>query len=182
VIDDPMNTRMPQNLLTVCLAALLVTGCQPAAPSPPVVPSGPTEVDFSQHNDSGTITGEPPSPDAILSTDPAASRLQDIGGLMLLYYRDHKQLPPTLDELAAMPGGDSLNLAAPRSNREFAYQPNGLWSPEHPDKCIIAYDPDLVGASRWCLLMTPPTNGAALVVTVLAIPENHFVKYRRTAQ
>jgi hypothetical protein len=177
-----MFARMIHKPSIVLLAALLLAGCQPAAPSPAVVPSGPTEVDFSQQNDSGTITGEPPSPDAIVSADPAASRLQDIGGFMLLYYRDHKQLPPTLDDLAQMAGGDSLNLTAPRSNREFAYQPNGLWSPEHPDKCIIAYDPDLVGASRWCLLMTPPTNGAALVVTVLAIPENHFVKYRRVAQ
>ena len=81
-----------------------------------------------------------------------------------------------------MPGGDSLNLTAPRSDREFAYQPTGLWSEEHPDKCIIAYDPDLRGATRWCLFMTPPTNGAALVVTVLAIPENNFRKYHPAAQ
>jgi hypothetical protein len=175
-----MFTRMIHRSLIALPAALVVAGCQPAAP-PPVVPAGPTEIDFSQRNDSGT-TGEPVSPDAILSTDPAASRLQDIGGFMLLYYSDNKRLPPTLDDLAKMPGGDSLNLTAPGSGREFAYEPTGLWSEEHPDRCIIAYDPDLRGAARWCLLMTPPTNGAALVVTVLAIPENNFRKYRPAAQ
>ncbi len=177
-----MFKRMILKSLFVLPAGLLLAGCQPAAPSPAVVPSGPTEVDFSQRNDSGTITGEPPSPDAIVSTDPAASRLQDIGGFMLLYYGANRQLPPTLDDLARMPGGDSLNLTAPGSDREFEYRPTGLWSEEHPDKCIIAYDPGLRGAARWCLLMTPPTNGAALVVTVLAIPENNFRKYHPVAQ
>lgn len=174
----PMNHNSP----FILVAALAVAGCQPAAPSPSVVPPGQTQIDFSQREDSGTASGEPASPDAILSSDPAASRLQDIGGFILLYYRDNKQLPPTLDDLAKMPGGDSLDLTAPRSGREFAYQPTGLWSDEHPDKCIIAYDPDERGSARWCLLMTRPTNGAALVVTVLAIPENTFVKYRPAAQ
>ena len=87
-----MFTRMIHNSSFVLPAVMLLAGCQPAVPSPPAVPPGPTEVDFSQHNDSGTITGEPPSPDAIVSTDPAASRLQDIGGFMLLYYGDQQTI------------------------------------------------------------------------------------------
>lgn len=173
-----MFTRMTRNSVFVVAAALIMAGCQPAAPPPRVVPPGSSQIDFSQQNDSNAITGQPQSPDAILSSDPAASRLQDIGGFILLYYNDHKQLPATLDELAQMPGGDSLNLAAPSSGREFTYQPNGLWSDEHPNRCIIAYDPDRRGAARWCLLMTPPVNGAALVVTVVAIPESDFRKYQ----
>jgi hypothetical protein len=176
-----MLTPSSRNFLILWLAVFLPAGCQPA-PSPMVIPPGPSQIDFSQRNNSGAVNGAPTSPDSIVSTDPAASRLQDIGGFMLLYYNDHKQLPATLDELAQMPGGDSLNLAAPRSGREFTYEPTGLWSNQHPDKCIIAYDPDLVGPARWCLLMTPPTNGAALVVTVVAIPESSFLIYRPAAQ
>lgn len=183
MIVEPMNmfARMPNNSIFGWLAALVVAGCQPAAPRP-AVPSGPTSIDFSQRDDSGNITGEPASPDAIVSTDLAASRLQDIGGFLLLYYGENKQLPPSLDELASMPGGDSLILTAPSSGRPFVYQPTGLWLAEHPDKCIVAYDPDLRGAARWCLLMTPPVSGAALVVTVVAMPEQNFRKYHPAAQ
>jgi hypothetical protein len=176
-----MPNRMARNVLSCAVAAGLLVGCSQSAPQQQIVPSGPMSIDFSQRNNSGTITGEPASPDAILSTDPAASRLQDIGGFLLLYYRDHKLMPATLDDLANMPGGDSLNLAAPRSGREFSYVPTGLWSDSHPDKCIVAYDPDLRGSVRWCLLMTAPTTGAALTVNVLAVPESIFVKFKPNA-
>ena len=177
-----MPIRMTRNLLSIAVAGALLFGCSQSPPPQPTLPVGPTSIDFSQHNDPGTITGEPVSPDAILSTDPAASRLQDIGGFLLLYYREHKQMPPMLDDLANMPGGDSLNLAAPRSGREFSYVPNGLWSEAHPDKCIVAYDPDLRGSARWCLLMTPPTSGSALTVNVLAVQESVFEKFKPAAQ
>jgi hypothetical protein len=91
-------------------------------------------------------------------------------------------LPATLDELTQMPGGDSLDLTAPRSGRPFGYAPTGLWSQEHPGKCIVAFDPDRRAQARWCLFMTPPTNEAALVVTVLAVSEETFEKYHPAGQ
>lgn len=175
-----MAIRIVGNAVPIALAAAMLTGCSPSPPQPAA--SSPTSVDFSNRNP-GTITGEPVSPDAIVSADPAATRLQDIGGYLLLYYRDHKQLPATLDDLANMPGGDSLNLTAPRSGREFGYQPTGMWSEEHPDKCIVAFDPDLRGSARWCLFMTPPTStGGPLSVDVIAIPNSFFEKYKAAAQ
>lgn len=176
-----MRVEFPGGVKWILMSGLLLAGCQQQPAAPPVQ-NGPGVADFSQSLGSQTITGEPASPDAILSTDPAASRLQDIGGFMLLYYRDHKQLPATLDELAKMPGGDELNLAAPISGREFAYEPKGLWSQEHPDKCIIAYDADLRGSMRWCLMMSQPTATGALSVNVVEVPEPYFEKYRAARQ
>lgn len=162
------------NSATVLLAALLMAGCQQSEPTVRTTPDlGPTNIDYSKQPDDAGQT----SPDAVLPTDPAASRLQDIGGVMLVYYDSHKQLPSTLDELASSPGGDTLNLIAPRSGREFVYRPSGLWSESHTEKCIIAYDPDLRGNMRWCLFLKPPTNGTALVVNVVAIPEQDFRTY-----
>ena len=167
-------------MLRICLCAsvglLAVAGCQPA-PAPTPMRTGPKSVDFSGQPDTVSITGEPVTPDSILSSDPAAERLQDIGGYVLLYYSQQKQLPQSLDDLAQMPGGDSLDLTSPRTGTKFDYYPNGLWSSDHPNKCIVACDPVAGGSIRWCLLMTPPANGAALVVTVVAIPEQNFRKY-----
>jgi len=164
----------------ICFCAsiglMAMVGCQ-TSPAPAPIPAGPRSIDYSSQADTVTDTGEPVTPDTIVSTDPAAERLQDIGGFLLLYYSEQRQLPQSLDDLAQMPGGDSLDLTSPRTGTKFDYYPNGLWSSDHPNKCIVACDPVAGGSIRWCLLMTPPANGAALVVTVVAIPEQNFRKY-----
>jgi hypothetical protein len=179
-----MFVRMLRYPAMVLLAAAWLGGCQQNQQSPtPVINGGePAQVDLSGRPGPGLINGQPATPETVLSADPAAGRLQDIGGALLVYYSDHKQLPPTLQDLAGSPGGDSLNLTSPQSGREFVYVPSGLWSDQHPDKVIIAYDPDLHGAQRFCLLMNPPSTGAPLEATVIAIPEPDFRKYHPQAQ
>jgi hypothetical protein len=170
-----MSVRSLRNALPVVMTGLLLAGCQPAAPPPTA--GGPT-FDLGQGNGGNASGGVPSSPDAIVSTDPTAARLQDVGGYVLLYYREHEQMPASLDELRNMPGGQDLQFTSASTGKPFVYQPAGMWSPQRGDKCIILYDPDLKHGARWCLFMTLPKAGAALSVDVMAVPEPIFLNYR----
>jgi hypothetical protein len=145
-------------------AALLVVACQsnpPPKAARPIGFAGPTD------------------PDAIVDTDPAAMRLQDIGGYVLLYYREHQQMPASFDDLRSMAGGGDLNFTSPSLGQPFAYYQSGLWLPNHGDACIIANDPARTSSGkRWCLFMTMPKAGAALSVNVVLLPEPIFLSYR----
>ncbi len=152
-------------------AALLLAACQPASPPPPR-PAVPT----------ANFLSAPTSPDAIVNSDPAATRLQDIGGYILLYYREHQQMPPSLDDLRNIPGGQDLNFTSP-SSQPFAYSQAGMWIPDKGDKCIIAYDPARsANGNRWCLFMMLPKGGSALSVDVVTLPEPMFLSYRPAGQ
>jgi hypothetical protein len=174
-----MSVRLLGKALAVVTAGLLLAGCQPAAG-----PSGGagTAFDFGQGNGGNASAGAPTSPDAIVSTDPTAARLQDIGGYVLLYYREHQQMPANLDELRSMPGGQDLQFTSASTGKPLVYQSAGMWSPQRGDKCIILYDPDLKHGARWCLFMTRPKAGAALSVDVTVIPEPIFLNYRPAEQ
>ncbi|HEX4053963.1 MAG TPA: hypothetical protein VHX86_06835 [Tepidisphaeraceae bacterium] len=158
-------------------AALLVAACQSSTPSPRRgAPAGLPVADQ-------TGSFAPTSPDEIVETDPAAMRLQDIGGYLLLYYRDHQAMPPHLDDLRAIPGGADLDFTSPSTGQPFVYYPVGMWAPGQAEKCIVAYDPArTAGGKRWCLFMTLPKAGAALSVDVVALPDQMFLNYQRTAQ
>jgi hypothetical protein len=147
-------------------AALLLAACQSASPPPGSAPPA-------------NFLTAPTSPDAIVDTDPAAARLQDIGGYLLLYYRQHQQMPPALEDLRSIPGGEALVFTSPSTGQPFAYSPAGMWAPDKGDKCIVAYDPARTpGGKRWCLFMMLPQNGEALSVDVVALPEPMFLSYR----
>jgi hypothetical protein len=151
--------------------ASLLAACQSASPPPPA----PAPV--------GNFLNAPTSPDAIVDSDPVAVRLQDIGGYILLYYREHQAMPPNFDELRKIPGGEDLNFTSPSSGRPFAFAPAGIWVPNQGEKCIIAYDPARTpNGNRWCLFMMLPKNGAALSVDVVTLPEPMFLSYRPIQQ
>jgi hypothetical protein len=159
------------DLTTAAAATLLLAACQSASPPPPK--PAPT----------ANFLSAPTSPDAIVDSDPAAVRLQDIGGYILLYYRAHQAMPPTLDELRNIPGGGDLDFNSPSSRQPFAYAQPGLWAPDQGDKCIIAYDPSRsASGKRWCLFMMLPKGGAALSVDVVELPEPIFLNYRPVSQ
>lgn len=154
-------------------AALLLAGCQSASPPPSQPAQAPT----------ANFLSAPTSPDAIVGSDPAAVRLQDIGGYILLYYREHQAMPPNLDELRKIPGGEDLNFISPSSGQPFTFSPAGMWIPGNGEKCIVAYDPARSpNGNRWCLFMLPPKDGAALSVDVVTIPEPMFLSYRPVGQ
>jgi len=155
---------------------MILCGCQSNNPTPKAGP--PPELGFENQSPS-----EPASPDSIVATDPSASRLQDIGGYILLYYRDHQQLPPSLDDLRAMPGGDNLNFTSGSIDQPFVYYNTGLWASDGGSKCIVAYDPvEESDGKRWCLLMTIPKAGSALSVDVVALSESVFRNYQPRGQ
>ena len=157
--------------LAILIAGLVVSGCQSNSSQPaPAQPAG-VSADFSKVPP--PASGSQVTPDSVLASDPSASRLQDIGGYIMLYYRGHQQMPPSLNDLASLPGGQGLNFNS-ASGEPFEYQAAGMWSPERSDKCIIAYDPELRNGKRWVLFMTLPKTGKPLDVDVYDLPEPFF--------
>ena len=163
--------------LLVLIATLAVSGCQSSpAPSRPGVmaQTGPASVDFTKMPGGNAPTA---SPDSILQPGPSASRLQDIGEYIMLFYRLHQEMPATLQDLAALPGAQELNFTS-AAGKPFVYQATGMWSPERSNKCIVAYDPELVNGKRWVLFMTVPKGGNPLDVDVYDLPEPFFLNYQ----
>jgi hypothetical protein len=159
-------------------AGLAATGCQssaPPEPAPVMAQSGPASMDFSKAPT--PPSGKDATPDSVLPTDPSATRLQDIGGYIMLFYRSHQAMPQTLGDLASLPGGQDLNFNS-ASGQPFVYQSTGMWSPERDNKCIIAYDPELKNGKRWVLFMSLPKSGGPLDVDVYNLPEPFFLNYR----
>ena len=176
-----MSVRWFDRWLLVTLTACAAVGCQQQPAQP--LPLGPRSYDFSDAPPQTlTPTAGPLSPDALVSTDPTATRLQDIGGFLLLYYSDNQQMPASLDDLRSLPGGADLQFTSPATGQAFGYAPSGMWSPQGGDKCIVLYDTNLRGGKRWCLLMTPPKAGAALSVDVANLPDSIFLNYRAAGQ
>jgi hypothetical protein len=178
-----MRARFPLHALTAVLAGGVLCGCQSSNPAPKQSP--PQDFGFGGDDTPSQSSGnalQPVSPDSIIATDPSASRLQDIGGYILLYYRDHQQMPPSLDELRDLPGGDNLNFNSGSIDRPFVYDGAGLWASDGGSKCIVAYDPvEQSDGKRWCLLMTIPKAGSALSVDVVALSESVFRNYKPRA-
>jgi hypothetical protein len=62
--------------------------------------------------------------------DPCAQNLDELVSALLLYYGQHRALPPSLD---AMPKtsitGQPISLTCPNSGRRYEYYPSGLKAP-----------------------------------------------------
>jgi hypothetical protein len=177
-----MSFRLNLRCSLAIVGVLALSGCQQQPPPATVVPSGPTRVDFSQAPESLSPTNQALTPDDIVSTDPTASRLQDIGGYVLLYYRENDHMPASLDELRTLPGGEDLRFNSASTGQAFGFVAPGLWPPQTGDKCIIVYDSTLVNGKRWCLFMTLPRSGEALNVDVECIPDSAFQTFHTLDQ
>jgi hypothetical protein len=176
-----MSVRLNVRCLLAIAGALALIGCQQQQPAQ-AVPSGPTRVDFSTLPQPLSPSNQPLTPDEIVSTDPTASRLQDIGGYVLLFYRENDHMPASLDELRTLPGGEDLQFNSASTGQAFGYVAPGLWPPETGQKCIIVYDSTIANGKRWCLFMTLPRAGEALSVDVACIPDSAFQKYHTLGQ
>jgi hypothetical protein len=164
-------------ILTGVVCALL--GCQQQAP--PTERPAPRSYDFSQAPEQSPPGAPSLSPDDLVSTNPTAGRLQDIGGYVLLYYREYDHMPASLEDLRALPGGQDLQFAS-FTGQTLQFVPAGLWPPGTGNKCIIAFDPMVAGGKRWCLFMTLPREGSALSVDVASITDGAFQNYQRQDQ
>jgi hypothetical protein len=147
--------------------AICSVGCQsspPAANTPPNV-TKPAHV-------------EKLTPEEQAVVDPCAIQLQDISGAMLLYYRDHGDLPEKLEELrsAALPGTE-LKFTCPASGKPYVYVRTGLQSAGR-NKRIVLHDAEgSHDGNYWVVLMAPPKPGQAPFLETVLMPPNLFRTY-----
>jgi hypothetical protein len=111
--------------------------------------------------------------EALRSGDACASRLQDIGGLFLLYNLQHHRMPDSLDQLKALPGASDVgDFVCPESKKPYVYNRDGFRSPSGAG-IIVVYDPEPSHSNmRLCLeiiqLQTPAQT------KVIPLPESFF--------
>jgi hypothetical protein len=69
-------------------------------------------------------------------SDPCAGNLQTLTGQLLFYYSAYGHLPPSLDQVPAMPGEDKAALVCPKTGKPYVYFPQGLRAPPE----LMAFD------------------------------------------
>lgn len=151
--------------------AISSAGCQ-SSPPPQANAANPSEK-LSKPAPPQKLT-----PEQLAVVDPCAIQLQDISGAMLLYYRDHGDLPEQLDELksAALPGTE-LKFTCPVSGKPYVYVRNGLQSAGR-NKRIILHDAEgSHDGNYWVVLMAPPKPGQAPFLETVLMPPNLFRTY-----
>lgn len=175
-----MRVALLRVLLIPPVAALWLApiGCQTTTQTTPMNTSVSNPGPAGSVNDFSS-EGTTHNPNEILGGDTSPARLQDIGGYIMLFYRQYKRMPASLDELKTMPGGDEVNILSP-SGQPFGYYPDGAWTSKQPQKCVIAYDPAVSpNGFRWCLLMSlPKGNAGSLSVEAVSLPDSNFREYK----
>jgi hypothetical protein len=156
---------------------LCVCGCQTTthvvgqADAPAVRPQ--TKV-----RDAEIVAGNQPlSADEAIGTDPCEMRLQNVEAALLLYFSINRQLPANLADLVPLASGD-LDLTCPASHQPYLYMKDGLIGAGSPKRIIVSDATPAHDGKRWCILMDPPTPGAALVLETREIPESVFHGYQ----
>jgi len=126
----------------------------------------------------------PLTPDVIAATDRCASRLWDIGGVLLQYYSLNKQLPPRLEDLTPLAEADQpLQFVCPTSGNPYGYAPQGLVREGRHKRIIIFDTTPAHDGKRWCVLMPDDLRpGVSQSVEVVQIPEEVFQLYRPADQ
>src|SRR5688572_19336849 len=127
---EPISRRYL--LRSGALLAAAVVGCQSN-------PRQPDAQSKSARNANNATAQTPVAP--ISNTDACATRLHEVCGPLLLYYATRHQLPERPEELAQMPGFESVGeLLCPVSRRPYLYNPIGVMTKGEPAR-IIMYDP-----------------------------------------
>jgi hypothetical protein len=164
--------RWPSFCLLVA-AGLALPGCT-TQPQQSTAPPVSNTLDFS-----GVGTNDAVTPDDVLTADPSATRLEDIGGDLMLYYRVNRAMPPNLDALATVTDqGVPPNEYSPGANQPYVYVPDGLWLEGH-SQSVIVYDPALNSkGARWCLFRGPLHPNGSFSVEVVALPDSIFHNYK----
>lgn len=161
-----------RTLVVLLIAGVFGCGGQPKAQQKPAPAA--TERKTQVHTQS---QGEPPVASAAPSIDdPCAARLHDICGVLLLHVLRQGDLPVSLAELEAAPGGSDLPpLVCPASNRQYVYNPVGIYLPERRARLVV-YDPaPSHGGVRWAIIAVEATETDPLICKVIALPESFFV-------
>ncbi|HWB53503.1 MAG TPA: hypothetical protein VG722_04895 [Tepidisphaeraceae bacterium] len=115
--------------------------------------------------------------------DRCADHLQEICGVMLEYYVDHRQLPGTLEQLqslAAQDGQPADLFACPISKLRYVYNADGIPLPgADPPARVVLYDAEPVhDARRWGLAISNPVGGHPLICRVVLLPKGLIAAYK----
>jgi hypothetical protein len=112
----------------------------------------------------------------ISNTDPCATRLHDLCGPLLMYYRMHQALPQRLAELKEMPAfGAEVELTCPVSKQPYVYNAFGLPSQDKSERVIIYDATPAHSGFRWAVsIIEPQAANAPLITKVIALPESQF--------
>src|SRR5439155_27091496 len=109
----------------------------------------------------------------------------EASGALLLYYAQHRDLPPSLEVLEKVPGAeDAGEMICPVSHEPYVYNPGGLPAPGQPPGArLVLYDAHPAHAGhRWAVAILPPDGVGPLVAKVLLIPESQFPPSPPTAR
>ena len=146
----------------VAVATILLAGC--ATPAKPAATAAATS------QPAEAAGGD------LSNTDPCATRLHDLSGLLLLYFDRHNALPQTLadlDELEAF-GLKSPPAVCPKTGTPYLYNPGGIYLAD-TNQYVLVYDAAPVHAGfRWAILGKEPTATQGPVFKVIPLPERFF--------
>lgn len=145
----------------LALICLVVMGCQSQKPQP--------KNNLRTTVRTNTQAGNKPV--NMQDFDDCAGRIHDIGGLFLLYFASHNQMPQTLDEALTVAGPlERPELTCPVSKQPYVYSAQGFTTRGDP-RVLVLYDPAPVHNGNYrALLMNPPTPGQPLQTWVVQLP------------
>jgi hypothetical protein len=112
-------------------------------------------------------------------TDPCATRLHDLSGLLLTYYAVNRHLPDRLEELAPLADVDTpFETTCPTSGKPYVYAPSGLQSSTGGERFLVLYDAvPAHGGLRWGVFVAPPREGQPPATWVILMSEDVFRSY-----
>ena len=157
-----MTMRTAMLLLT--LAALTACGCGAGNPSSTQKPSQAIK---HRKADDPRTTGAS-------AWDDCAGQLDELCGQLLAYWSQKRQLPKTLEELAAFPGPHpNVPLACPESKKPYVYTPDSFRAAGAYGR-IILHDPEPSHRGQRWVVAVREGQGGQLQAEPVRVPESIF--------
>lgn len=162
-----MMKSVQQSVLVLVVFAFAMSGCQSNKPA--------NQKKQKQQTTAQPALQQQPRSNPLSKAGGCDARLQDIGGLFLMYSLLNHRLPESLDELRTIPGASDVgDFTCPVSKQQYIYNRAGIPVPSGAGR-IILYDPaPSHDGQRLCLSLSETGQGGALVVKVVALPEIFF--------
>ena len=164
-------------LLAAALAVLVASaGCAPKQ-SPAGAPAG-KEARTTDRTRPAPSTPRVGTGGVDDPASPCATRLHDLGGLLLHYYALNRKLPATLDEVAPLADmGVEFNATCPDSRRPYAYVPGGLRTSGGGGMLVLYDAVPAHGGLRWGVFLFPPGSGQVPTTRVILMSDEVFRGY-----
>jgi hypothetical protein len=206
--------------LTMMLALFLLAACQQEAVRP--ANNSAAEIDdwFAGRGDATGVPGAAPAAEKPKGpvvraredgpawdwSDPCVENLQDLEGLLLLYYQQNHEMPASLADLKGKsPDDEKVSLVCPASGKAYVYNRMGLIPPAdivpEPQRArggdrLIVYDAeaaheitqhltdgtkdwDVKKMVRYGIVMKPPGTDGTLTLQVVPVEQALLDAYLR---